>query len=429
MSQIDRAFIDAYRDGDEPATREKPAPRTSAKEPSAAATTAPRRSPKRAASQAKRGAAAAAIKSAAPAHDEQPAAPLAPIVAVAGPSIAATAYAVESLVAAAPSYDEMRRTAPLAEPTALVAEHKVVVGRRALQQLADSAAQATSRIPPVGHQKAAAAMADRGRVAASTARTAQTVSPVAASQTITGTPRQPSNIRPPVHVDSPPTIVTLEVDSFNWPDTCDRIVDQASSELKAAAELLATGIGKGVQVVSVAATGAGAGATTMVLCLARMLAREWRVCVVDANLQRPALAESLQLAPDRDLADLLNGKATLAEILVESLNDRMTLLPLVAPLAPEVVERSKLRLTLTVGELRERFDLVLIDAGAVAAGGRRSSILQAGSGIDAGILVRSQQADGDEWEQAQKAVEQWSMPCLGVIENECGMLECGMGNA
>ena len=46
-----------------------------------------------------------------------------------------------------------------------------------------------------------------------------------------------------------------------------------------------------------------------------------------------------------------------------------------------------MRLTLAVGELRERFDLVLIDAGSIGRGGRDANILRAGSGIDAAILV------------------------------------------
>jgi Mrp family chromosome partitioning ATPase len=421
MSEIDRAFIDAYGDENEPAAPARRAARTRAKEPSSATTTSvARRAPKRAASQAKRGAAAAAIKGNPPVSVEAPPAPIAPFVAVAGPSVAASAYSVESITAIAPSMQDLPRPTPHAEPIAgtVDSKPKVVVGRRALQQLAESAVQTSTRLSaPVPNQRAAVPSASEKRPAMPMGRSSASMPSETRHERSAATAMRSIGSNRPT-VDAPlPLIAALEVDGFVWPDVCDRLVENSKGELESIVRLLDDGIEKGTQVVSVSSTSEGDGATTMALCLARLVARNRRVCLVDANFCRPSLAESLGLEPQRGLGHLLGGDATLADVLIDSLEDTITVLPLAAPLAADVVERSTLRLTLALGELRERFDLVLIDAGSMERRGREVSILRGGAGIDAALIVRSEETDPEARKQVEKSIEQWSMPCLGVIEN------------
>jgi hypothetical protein len=105
-------------------------------------------------------------------------------------------------------------------------------------------------------------------------------------------------------------------------------------------------------------------------------------------------------------------------VLIESLEDHLTLLPLSKPLGADTIERSKLRQTVTFGELRDQFDIVLIDAGCVGSPRARCSILDGGS-IDAAILVGCASDEQIAWQRARRALEHWGIPCWGAIENRC----------
>ena len=132
---------------------------------------------------------------------------------------------------------------------------------------------------------------------------------------------------------------------------------------------------------------------------ARMLASaDKRVCLIDADFEFPHLAETMGLSPERCLESLLAGEASVSEVLIESLEDGVTLLPLTKPVGSDLVERSKLRQTVMLGELRDHFDVILIDAGRACMPHRPAcSILQAGAGIDAVILVRAQDTTRAAW--------------------------------
>jgi Mrp family chromosome partitioning ATPase len=125
------------------------------------------------------------------------------------------------------------------------------------------------------------------------------------------------------------------------------------------------------------------------------------------------------LDTERGLESVLSGDAALGEILVESLEDHLMLLPLARPIAADAVGRSKLRQTVTFGELRDQFDVVLVDAGSLgAAPALRPTLLGAGV-INSVILVGRQTADLDLWQRARQALAEWNVPCLGAIANRC----------
>jgi Mrp family chromosome partitioning ATPase len=217
-----------------------------------------------------------------------------------------------------------------------------------------------------------------------------------------------------------PPAAGLEVDRLAWPPACDALVDRARDDLEAvAAQLIEQSANCGVA-VAVLSIDEGHGGTTVALCLSRILAQnETRVCLVDGDYRQPGIAECLGLDSEHGLERVLSGDATLDEILVESLDDQMTLLPLARPLAADAVERSKLRQTVTFGELRDRFDIVLVDAGSLShAPALRSTMLGAGV-VDSAILVGHQTADLDIWQRARQALAQWNVPCFGAIANRC----------
>jgi capsular exopolysaccharide synthesis family protein len=104
--------------------------------------------------------------------------------------------------------------------------------------------------------------------------------------------------------------------------------------------------------------------TTAVACgLAIAMAETGaRVVLVDANLRAPALGRYLSLDTSRGLADVLTGAARVPDVLQDSLDGRLTVLPSGDP-APDPGEiLASPTLGATLRSLTERFDIVLVDS-------------------------------------------------------------------
>jgi Mrp family chromosome partitioning ATPase len=311
---------------------------------------------------------------------------------------------------------------------------KVVVGRQALKRLAE-----TATVPPphatFTYNRAPAANRAETRPAPNTAPPVTSAplesdarrhvsensrAAVQAPEPAIEVKTSQLRVDPAISASDEQPVAGLEVDSLVWPPACDALIDRARAELEAVAAQLtgqATGCGVAIAVLSI---DEGHGGTTVALCLARILAQqEVRVCLVDGDYRQPGLAESLGLDPESGLESVLAGSAPLCEVLVESLEDQLMFLPLARPLATDALERSKLRQTATFGELRDQFDLVLVDAGSLGgAPALRPTMLGAGV-IDAVILVGRQTADLAIWQRARQALAQWNVPSLGAIANRC----------
>jgi capsular exopolysaccharide synthesis family protein len=87
-----------------------------------------------------------------------------------------------------------------------------------------------------------------------------------------------------------------------------------------------------------------------------------QVAIVDADLRRPALAARFGMRPTMGLTSIVLGEATLDEVLVEPDEvPGLSVLP-AGPQPPnpaEVLESDAM--TRTIAQLRERFDVVIID--------------------------------------------------------------------
>jgi Mrp family chromosome partitioning ATPase len=103
------------------------------------------------------------------------------------------------------------------------------------------------------------------------------------------------------------------------------------------------------------------GTTTVLLNAAITFARQGRlrVCVVEANLRRPALARRLGLPEAPGLRDVLAGTATLTEALQETGQPNLLALTAGDGESPRWLGDA---LRPALRQLRERFDLVLVDA-------------------------------------------------------------------
>ncbi len=139
------------------------------------------------------------------------------------------------------------------------------------------------------------------------------------------------------------------------------------------------------QALLIASSFPGEGKTTVALNLSYALAKQGRVCLVDADLRKGRLARALSLDADRGLSDLLKETASLDEALlsVPGLSN-LSILPagkLKGNAGELICSETMQRL---LDDLRQRFQFVVIDSAPILpfVDGRALSTL-----VDAVILV------------------------------------------
>jgi Mrp family chromosome partitioning ATPase len=216
--------------------------------------------------------------------------------------------------------------------------------------------------------------------------------------------------------DEPPFRPAFEVDKFIWSARCQEVIAATTAGLDALArQLLADNLSDS-KVLAVTGCGRGEGRTTFLLALARRLAGAGsRVAVVDADFGNGQLARQLGLSVRVGLEDVLLGDLSVEEVLVESLEDRIALLPLRSPAAGQG-SPDKLRLAVALGILREKYDAVLVDAGP-SADAPRESVLAQGTGVAAALVIRDARNTTDaQLDQAHAHLDAAGIELLGIIE-------------
>jgi MinD-like ATPase involved in chromosome partitioning or flagellar assembly len=117
--------------------------------------------------------------------------------------------------------------------------------------------------------------------------------------------------------------------------------------------------------VTILGTAAGGSVTLTALTLARLLAREARVVVVDLAASSPTIAAVSVDPAAPGLAELMQGEASFAQIITK---DRLSRVQLVGAGRPGF-DRALLqlpRLALAIDALLQVYDHVLLDAGAAS---------------------------------------------------------------
>ena len=157
------------------------------------------------------------------------------------------------------------------------------------------------------------------------------------------------------------------------------------------------------------------GRTTLVLTLARALARRpGRCLLVDADLTGPMLARQLGLRPEVGLDDVIDDGCALAEALHQAPDDHLTLLPLRAPVARPREFLASPGWSVVMARLRREFDLVLLDGSPLFAG-LSAAVLH--RSVDAAILVHNRSLTGQRaLLRAREVLDAGGVPLLGLAE-------------
>ena len=215
---------------------------------------------------------------------------------------------------------------------------------------------------------------------------------------------------------------SFQVDSFAWPGGCTRLSMAAGDQIDQLADALTAGLEQGQQVVAMSGCRRGDGCTTLLLCLARRLAeRGLKIAVLDADFDNPLLARRLGLLPEAGWEEVLAARLPVEEVIVESVQDRLAVVPLCGP--PPWQGRSAEELPDPATSLRalgEHYDLVLVDWGEFGDGTQSGSVSIPAivDGIDAMVLVHNVRfTSPEELDRTRRRVEAAGLVEGGIVEN------------
>lgn len=207
--------------------------------------------------------------------------------------------------------------------------------------------------------------------------------------------------------------------ALSWPETVRALErDHGERFAQLAEALLDARDRRNVRVVLFTSSHRAEGRTTLVLTLARALARHpGRTLLADGDLSGPMLARLLGLRPRLGLDDVVERGQAAADAWIEAPDDHLTILPLRAPVARprEFLESSGW--SCLMNRLRREFDLVLVDGGPLFSG--PSAAVLPGS-VDAAVLVRHGAIGTDRsLTRAREALDAGGVPLLGIAETFC----------
>lgn len=215
---------------------------------------------------------------------------------------------------------------------------------------------------------------------------------------------------------------SFEVDGFRWSAVSDNLVERHAAQLRPALEALIAADDAGRSLIGVGGTAPGAGSTTLIGALARLLIAAGKtVAIVDADFATAGLAESLGLAVEIGWEDVLAGGVPLAECVVHSIADRMAMVPLVSGGAPAAEKLDSIHASVTAGVLRYHYDMVLFDLGALAdtARGAVACRVARQCRLDGLLLAAGpQHAANAHPQRLMQSAPELATICMGVVQNQ-----------
>ena len=204
--------------------------------------------------------------------------------------------------------------------------------------------------------------------------------------------------------------------TLHWPATI-RTLERTYGErfARLADSLLAARDRQHLKVLLFTSCHRAEGRTTLVLTLARALARRpGRTLLVDADLTGPMLARLLGVRPEAGLDDVVEDGVALADALIDAPDDHLSLLPLRAPVIRPRDFVASPAWSCALARLRREFDLVLLDGSPLFAG-LSAAVLH--RSVDAAVLVHNRALTGERaLLRAREVLDAGGVPLLGLAE-------------
>lgn len=213
----------------------------------------------------------------------------------------------------------------------------------------------------------------------------------------------------------------LEVEQFAWMPLIDNLCQQQQIGFDRVLLELETELAADRRIIALTSVKRGEGRTTMLQCLARRAAEMGlKVCIVDLDDAKPTLAEQLGLAIDGGWEQAVFAGKPLADCCVEANRDALTAVLLKQPLKQGSLASQAIATGAMLLELREQFDLVLIDTAPLSADTSATEGRSTYSElpIDRWLVVRDlRHTSLAELARWQRQLGNRRMQFVGVLEN------------
>ena len=209
----------------------------------------------------------------------------------------------------------------------------------------------------------------------------------------------------------------LQVDRVVWPSIHVRLQSTAPAAIEQMTEGLLSLCASGAKALGLASCGSGEGVTTLLSAAARKLQSQGRkVVLVDANWNNPQLAQSLGLMPQIGWEETLRGSLPLEEVVIESLADGLSVLPVRGPSASAIAEG---QIAASFEILTREFDVVLVDLGSLAQVEDEDTPSRGvAARMDAVVLVQNVRVTPpNRMAQARQRLAALNLRCAGTIQN------------
>ncbi len=210
-----------------------------------------------------------------------------------------------------------------------------------------------------------------------------------------------------------------EVDSLQWPPVCLQLLERMDSSLQHVADNLMNACQEGLQILAVTSPQRGEGTTTVACCLALLAGSHGlNVAIVDGDIEKPTLSYQTNLDVEQDWRSAILHQLPLEEIAVHSIDDQVTLVPLLNPISHHELSADDDRIKLMMQELSESFDLVILDAGRMDSARSLVTALGERGIISAAVaVVDHRSSTPDRIESCLRRIRQSGISSIGLVEN------------
>ena len=210
-----------------------------------------------------------------------------------------------------------------------------------------------------------------------------------------------------------------EVDQLQWPEVCVKLMNARMNSLNHVTKHLAEACQEGLQVLAVTSPEGGEGRTTVACCLAMLAgSRGLKVAIVDGDIENPTLSLQTNLEIENDWQSAIMNHLPLEEVSVHSIDDQITLVPLLGPVDQNELPCSDQRIADMLIELSESFDLVILDIGHMnSPNGLMSTLAEQGI-INAAIaVIDHRNSSTQRTETCIRRIRQTGVTSIGLVEN------------
>jgi Mrp family chromosome partitioning ATPase len=209
-----------------------------------------------------------------------------------------------------------------------------------------------------------------------------------------------------------PIKASWEVDVFDMPTS---VMDLFFKDelFQTVAERLHVAVSEGLSSMMVTSSKPGEGRSTVAIGMAVAAAATGiRVALVDGDTDDPTLVDDLRLDVDHGWRDALRSGMPLSQVAVYSIEDNLTLLPLM----PQTAESETIQQDLAkmVQSLVPQFDLVIIDASS----GNGATLDQLAKLVDSAVIARdTSRTDAATINELSSRLRSHGLQGIGIVEN------------